>query len=75
VLADRLDAAAHRRPLPWTIAMAFRGRGLLAPAQGDIANALNQLDRALAVYDTCLAMPFDPRPVRAARPTAGPAMG
>jgi DNA-binding NarL/FixJ family response regulator len=59
VLADRLDAAAHSQPLPWTIAMAFRGRGLLATAQGDIANALNQLDRALAVYDMCLAMRFE----------------
>ena len=59
VLAERLDVAARRQPLPWTIAMAYRGHGLLAAARGDLADALSQLDRALAVYDTSLAMPFE----------------
>jgi len=59
VLADRLEAAARRQPLPWTIAMALRGRGLLATARGDLADSLDQLDAALAVYDTSLAMPFE----------------
>ncbi len=59
ILADRLETASARQPLPWTIAMARRGRGLLATAQGDLADALSQLDRALAVYDTSLAMPFE----------------
>ena len=59
VLAERLEATASRQPLPWTIAMARRGRGLLATAQGDLAEALDQLDRALAVYDTSLVMPFE----------------
>ena len=39
--------------------MARRGRGLLATAQGDLAQAVDQLDRALAVYDTSLVMPFE----------------
>jgi DNA-binding CsgD family transcriptional regulator len=59
VLAERLEASAFRQPLPWTIAMARRGRGLLATARGDLAEALDQLDRALAVYDTSLVMPFE----------------
>jgi DNA-binding CsgD family transcriptional regulator len=59
VLAERLEAAAERQPLPWTVAMAHRGRGLLATARGDLPFALRQLDHAIAVYDTSLAMPFE----------------
>jgi len=59
VLAERLEASASRQPLPWTVAMARRGRGLLATARGDLTEALDQLDRALAVYDTSLVMPLE----------------
>jgi DNA-binding CsgD family transcriptional regulator len=59
VLVDHLESVSTRQPLPWTIAMARRGRGLLATAQGDLAQAIDQLDRALAVYDTSLVMPFE----------------
>jgi len=33
---ERLEAAAERQPLPWTIAMAYRGRGLPAIARSDL---------------------------------------
>jgi DNA-binding CsgD family transcriptional regulator len=59
VVADRLEATARRQPLPWTVAMAFRGRGLVSAARGDAADAVGQLDRAVAVFDTALAMPFE----------------
>jgi DNA-binding CsgD family transcriptional regulator len=59
VLATRLEVAVTRQPLPWTRAMAHRGRGILLTAQGDLAAALDQLDRAVAVYDTALPMPFE----------------
>ena len=39
--------------------MAYRGRGQLLTARGDLANAVDRLDRAVAVYDTTLAMPFE----------------
>jgi DNA-binding CsgD family transcriptional regulator len=67
VLVERLEAAAERQPLPWTTAMAYRGRGLLAIAQGDLAGAVDWLDRAVAVYDTSLAMPFERARTRYAR--------
>jgi DNA-binding CsgD family transcriptional regulator len=59
VLADRLEAAADRQPLPWTVAMARRGRGLVAAARGDLDAAIACYDSALAVFDTALAMPFE----------------
>jgi DNA-binding CsgD family transcriptional regulator len=59
VLRDRLETAVARQPLPWTVAMAHRGQGLLATATGDLSGALDQFDRAIAVYDTALAMPFE----------------
>jgi DNA-binding CsgD family transcriptional regulator len=59
VLGDRLETAAARQPLPWTVAMAHRGRGLLATATGDLSRAVEEFDRAVAVYDTDLAMPFE----------------
>jgi DNA-binding CsgD family transcriptional regulator len=59
VLAGRLEAMAHRQPLPWTVAMAHRGRGLVATAQGDMTNAQQQFDQAIAVFETALAMPFE----------------
>jgi len=46
----------------WTSAVDLavaRGDRLMATARGDLADALGQLDRALAVYDTSLAMPFE----------------
>jgi DNA-binding CsgD family transcriptional regulator/tetratricopeptide (TPR) repeat protein len=59
VLVDRLESAAHRQPLPWTVAMSRRGRGLLTMAQGDLAGAVDSLDRALEVFDADLPMPFE----------------
>jgi DNA-binding CsgD family transcriptional regulator len=59
VLAERLEAAARRQPLPWTAAMAYRGRGLLATAAGDLNRALTEFDLAIEVYDTTLPMPFE----------------
>ncbi len=59
VLADRLETVARRQPLPWTQAMAYRGRGLLDTARGDLSDALVAFDRAVDVYDTTLAMPFE----------------
>ena len=58
VLADRLEAAARRQPLPWTAAMAHRGRGLLLTARGDLTEALACIDKALTICDTSLPMPF-----------------
>jgi DNA-binding CsgD family transcriptional regulator len=59
VLTERLERAAARQPLPWTKAIACRGRGLIATAQGDMATAMDRFDRALAVFDSSLAMPFE----------------
>ena len=59
VLAERLESAARRQPLPWTMAMAHRGRGLVATATGDVTGGLGQLDRAVSVFDTALPCPFE----------------
>src|SRR5262249_10244565 len=59
VLSDRLVKAAERQPLPWTVAMAHRGRGLVATARGDLDPAIAAFDAAVSVYDTLLPMPFE----------------
>ena len=58
-LKTRLEESARRLPLPWTVAMARRGRGLLLAATGRTEEALSTLDEAVAVFDTRLAMPFE----------------
>jgi DNA-binding CsgD family transcriptional regulator len=59
VLAERLERSAARLPLPWTVAMAHRGRGLLGAATGDLAGAVGWFDRAIEVFDGTLTMPFE----------------
>ncbi len=59
VVSNRLEEPAKRQPLPWTVAMAGRGRGMLAAARGELDEAVHFYDRALTVYDTSLAMPFE----------------
>jgi DNA-binding CsgD family transcriptional regulator len=59
VLAQRLEGSAARLPLPWTLAMASRCRGLLRGAEGDPAEAVDWFDRAIGVFDGTLTMPFE----------------
>jgi DNA-binding CsgD family transcriptional regulator len=59
VLTDRLEPVADRQQLPWAMAMAMRGRGLLLDAGGEHPAAIEWFDRAVAVFDRSLAMPFE----------------
>ncbi len=59
LLRDRLEGPAERLPLPWIEAMAARGRGMLEAARGDGQEAIRQLDRAVAIFDDRLPMPFE----------------
>jgi ATP/maltotriose-dependent transcriptional regulator MalT len=59
VLRDRLEEPAKRVPLPWILAMAARGRGLLAAAWGELDDALSHLDRAAELFRETLPMPFE----------------
>ena len=59
IVAERLDASAKRVPLPWTMAMRARARGLIATARGDHAEAVAAFDEAVAVFDSELTMPFE----------------
>ncbi|HEY7738215.1 MAG TPA: AAA family ATPase [Candidatus Limnocylindria bacterium] len=59
VLRDRLEEPAKRVPLPWILAMAARGRGLVAAARGALDDALAHLDRAEALFGDTLGMPFE----------------
>jgi DNA-binding CsgD family transcriptional regulator len=58
-LRERLDASAERVPVPWTLAIRARGRGLLAMARGDLDAAIDAFDEAIEVFDTRLTMPFE----------------
>jgi DNA-binding CsgD family transcriptional regulator len=59
MLRERLEEPATRVPLPWTLAMAARGRGLLASARGDLVEALRHLALAVDVFDAQVPMPFE----------------
>jgi ATP/maltotriose-dependent transcriptional regulator MalT len=59
VLTQRLEEPAARQPLPWTLAMARRGRGLVSAARGQVDEAVDWFGQALSVFDTTLAMPFE----------------
>jgi DNA-binding CsgD family transcriptional regulator len=59
VLSDRLEKPAKRVPLPWILAMAARGRGLVAAARGELDDALSHLDRAAELFRDTLPMPFE----------------
>jgi DNA-binding CsgD family transcriptional regulator len=59
VLRERLEEPLSRLPLPWSRAMAARGRGVLTAARGQSAAALGSLDEAVAIFDEELPMPFE----------------
>jgi DNA-binding CsgD family transcriptional regulator len=59
VLSERLEEPAKRVPLPWILAMAARGRGLVAAALGELDDALSHLDRAAELFHEALPMPFE----------------
>ncbi len=59
VLEQRLEEPSRRLPLPWVLAMAARGRGMLTAARGDLDGAVRSFDRAIEVFDSALAMPFE----------------
>lgn len=59
VLKTRLEEPARRLPLPWTVAMARRGRGLLSAASARLGEALSALDEAVNVFDAGFVMPFE----------------
>ncbi len=53
-----LEHVVRVAPTPWTLAIAARGRGLIAAASGDLDAALAALDRALLEHER-LPMPFE----------------
>ena len=59
VLVERLEGPAERLPLPWIEAMAARGRGFLDAARGERDEAIRHFDRAIAIFDDRLPMPFE----------------
>ncbi len=59
VLVRRLEQPATRLALPWTVAMARRGRGLLTAAQGQLDAGISCLDTAIGTFDSELPMPFE----------------
>lgn len=67
VLEERLEDSAERIPIPWILAMAARGRGLLSSARGDPEAAVAWFDRSLEVFDTALPIPFERARTRLAR--------
>ena len=58
VLNERLEAPAARIPLPWILAVAGRGRGLLSAARLDLDGAIQSFDRSLEALDGT-PMPFE----------------
>lgn len=59
ILHERLELPSERLPLPWVLAMATRGRGLVSAARGDQRAGVASLDRAVQVFDEALPMPFE----------------
>jgi len=59
IVAERLEAPATRIPLPWIRAMAARGRGFLAAADGRLPEALAWFDQAVDVFEVEMPMPFE----------------
>jgi len=57
-LLERLEERARELDRASALAVAARGRGLLAAARGDLAGALASLDRALAEHDR-VPLPLD----------------
>ena len=57
-LTAELDASTARNHMPWSTAMASRCHGVLCAAAGDIAGAVDALERALADHGR-LPMPFE----------------
>ena len=67
LLHDRLEEPAKRVPIPWILAMAARGRGLVSAARGELGDALVHLDRADELFHDTLPMPFERARTRLAR--------
>ncbi len=59
IVADRLEAPATRIPLPWIRAMAARGRGFLAAADGRRDEAVAWFDLAIDIFEVEMPMPFE----------------
>ena len=58
-VAERLEAPAVRIPLPWIRAMAARGRGFIAAANGRLDEATAWFDQAVAIFEAEMPMPFE----------------
>jgi DNA-binding CsgD family transcriptional regulator len=58
-LRERLEEPSLRVPLPWILAMAARGRGMVAAARGDLATGASSLDQAVTIFETRLPMRFE----------------
>ncbi len=56
-LVTRFEQRAARSRIPWSLAVSARSRGLLLAARGQVEEAAEALDRALAAHDRCPA-PF-----------------
>ncbi len=56
---SRFDAQTAGARIPWAVASVARARGLFLAAQGDPTGALDALDRAVAVFDAQVGMPFE----------------
>jgi DNA-binding CsgD family transcriptional regulator len=59
LLEEHLEGPSERVPLPWIVAMAGRGRGLLAAARGDLDRSVSALDRSVDVLAEACPMPFE----------------
>jgi DNA-binding CsgD family transcriptional regulator len=57
-LVDDMERQATSLDSVWTLAQAWRGRGLIAAAEGDIASSLAAFERSLALHDQ-VASPFE----------------
>ena len=57
-LVVRVEEQAERTGIPWSRAVAARGRGLLLAARGDLEDAAAALERAVVEHDAC-PMPYE----------------
>jgi DNA-binding CsgD family transcriptional regulator len=57
-LLARFEERAARSPIPWSLAVSARCRGLVLAAQGELDGAAEALERALVEHERC-PMPFE----------------
>jgi DNA-binding CsgD family transcriptional regulator len=58
VLVAELERRAAGSGIPWSLAVALRGRGLVLAARGDLDGAADTLEQALVAHDR-VPMPFE----------------